>query len=438
MNIDKESFDRIFKSQFWKKLKHSIVPIGTIPNKQKFLDNLYSEILESTYNPSPPREYIIYNKRMGACRFVPTFSRKDYCIYFLCIKLLEEEIAVNRTNGTFGGWTLGNPIRLKENQELLELEYIPNNTINPLAWINEWHSYQHIIRLYRDMAEWQCFMTLDIANFYDGINLSLLEKKIRHVIPKSKQDVVTLLFHFLQHWNRRLEGYNAKTVGIPQDEIGDCSRILANFYLQDYDAALSEICEQHDSKYVRFADDQVIYSPDTKAARSIIFEASKELAKINLNLNSGKIREYKTKEDFNVYWAFEIFDSLASSSDPKTISRGIETFFENQDKGTEFRYHSVLKKILSIDKELIHSKFHPRLTSMLLDSDFLPQINTWHFKRIRNLVNNDTVFFDTLDRLVETTSFNSYHYNLLAFYKSERKGQNLQAIEDRLNQIRVL
>ena len=140
--------------------------------------------------------------------------------------------------------------------------------------------------MYRDVADWKCFLKLDIANFYDGINLSLLERKVRHVIPKSKQDVVTLLFHFLQNWNRRFEGYSMKTVGLPQDEIGDCSRILANFYLQDYDSAVYEVCERHDAKYVRFADDQIIYAANSEVAKNILFEASKELMKVNLNFNA--------------------------------------------------------------------------------------------------------------------------------------------------------
>jgi hypothetical protein len=198
MKIERASFDKIFASKFWSKLKDSIVPFGTTPVKIDFLDKLYSEISEFTYLPKNPREYIVINKHKGISRYVPTFSREDYCVFFLCIKLLENEIAVNRVNGTFGGWTLGNPIRLKEEQEIIELEYVPFNTINELSWVQEWQSFQSIAKRYRDLDNWKCFINLDIANFYDCINLTILERKIRHVVPKSKQDVVTLLFHFLQ------------------------------------------------------------------------------------------------------------------------------------------------------------------------------------------------------------------------------------------------
>ena len=34
----------------------------------------------------------------------------------------------------------------KEEQEILELDYIPFNTINDLSWVNEWQSFQNIAK----------------------------------------------------------------------------------------------------------------------------------------------------------------------------------------------------------------------------------------------------------------------------------------------------
>jgi hypothetical protein len=62
MKIDKASFDKIYASKFWTKLKDSIVPFGKTPDKAKFLDELYEGITEFTYNPKNPREYIVTNK----------------------------------------------------------------------------------------------------------------------------------------------------------------------------------------------------------------------------------------------------------------------------------------------------------------------------------------------------------------------------------------
>ncbi len=92
--------------------------------------------------------------------------------------------------------------------KLGELDYVPFNTINELSWIQNWRTFQDIAKVFKEVDDFKFFINIDIANFYDSINLSLLERKIRHVVPKNKQEVVTLLMHFLHNWNKKLEGYN--------------------------------------------------------------------------------------------------------------------------------------------------------------------------------------------------------------------------------------
>ncbi len=437
MKIDKESFLKIFETSFWGKLKESIVPFGDNPDKTEFLNDLYTEIVSFTYNPSNPRDYIVINKHNGISRYVPTFTRKDYCVYYFCIKLLESEIAVNRVENTYGGWSLGNPIRLKEEQEIIELEYIPFNTLNQLSWIQEWQSFQSIARKHRDLGAWSSFINTDISNFYDSINLTILERKIRHVIPKQKQEIVTLLFHFLRNWNKKLEGYNHKTVGIPQDEIGDCSRILANFYLQDYDSKMKEVSDRLECKYIRFADDQIFYAKTLDNAKEMLFEASRELLRVNLNLNSGKVKEFRSVIEFNEYWAFEIFDLLEDSKNSDTINKAVELFLYNTSKQIKFRDVSVLKRLLRTDFNLIKPEFRHQLIARFFNPDFLAMLSLWHFKKIREKVNNDKEFFGELDNLIDKVPFNSFHYNLRAFYKKERPDYDFTKLDEKINKIRI-
>ncbi len=436
MKIDKASFLKIFETKFWTKLNESVVPFTDKPvDKNAFLEKLHTQVSDFTYTPSHPRHYILVNKHNGVTRFVPTFNRKDYCVYYLCVKLLENEIAVNRVDGTFGGWTLGNTIRLKEEQEVIELDYVPFNTINELSWAKEWRSFQDIARITNDSGTYDYYINLDIANFYDTINLAILERKIRHVTPKSKQEVVTLLFHFLQNWNKRIEGYNIKTVGLPQDEIGDCSRILANFYLQDYDLVMKTICDKYKSKFIRFADDQIIFTDNKETARLILFEASKELFKINLNVNSSKVKEFKSQVEFQTYWAFEIFDLLKEKDNEENINKGVELYFKYLDSGIRFKDSSVLKRLLTIDFCLIDPKHRHRLICVFFDQDFLYGLQLWHLKRIRTAVANDTDFFNELDKLIPNALFNSFLFNLRLFYSKDRTEFDLKIIDKRIEEI---
>lgn len=120
---------------------------------------------------------------------------------------------------------------------------------------------------------------LDIAKFYDSINLDILERKIRAHVDRQNYPAVDLLFVLLRFWNRSLEGYGAKSVGLPLEEIGDNSRILANFYLAEYDETLVSFGEsfQPGGKYLRYADDQILMASEMDQAEETLFRAGVEL-----------------------------------------------------------------------------------------------------------------------------------------------------------------
>lgn len=436
MFISENTFNDIFESTFWKKLNDSLVPFETKPPKKEFLASLYHKIANYEYVPGCPREYIVCNKYAGVSRFIPTFTYEDYCLYFMCVKLLEDEVAINRIEGTFGGWSLGNPLRRKEDEELLEYEYIPYNTLNPFAWAERWKRFQNLARSLSEASGYTCFLQIDIACFYDTINLTILEQRIRHVVPLQKQEIVTLLFHFLKNWNKRFEGYGPKYIGLPQDEIGDCSRLLANFYLQEYDKTLHDLCSDLGCEYIRYADDQIFASNDPTALKTLLFEASKELFKINLSLNSGKVRVFETNDEFRKYWAFEIFDLLSDPNDPESINKGIELFFKWSSSDVVFRKDSVLKRILSLDADLIESSYRHRLASLFLDQDTLASLSVWHLKRIRKLCINDTLFFESLDNLIGIVPHNAFHYNLLKYYSKERQSFDLTILHERIKALK--
>ncbi len=52
--------------------------------------------------------------------------------------------------------------------------------------------------------------------------------------------------------------------------LGDCSRILANFYLQDYDAYMKVECDGQAASYLRYADDQIMMANDKEILYNIL------------------------------------------------------------------------------------------------------------------------------------------------------------------------
>lgn len=401
--------------------KNSYVPWGpgfptTEARRIKFLGELYDRVTSGIYTPSFPRDYVVSNKHNYVARIVPSLTLEDYSIYYYCVKSIEDYLAVNRVEGTFGGYRLGGAFRKKENKEFDELQEIPVSispfTFNPLAWVKAWREFQKKARIYSSNADYTYFLKFDIANFYNTINLSILERKIRAVTPKEFTDEIDLLFHFLKFWNRRFLKYTEQTISIPQDEVGDCSRLLANFYLQDYDQYLYTECDKRNCKYMRFADDQILMSTNKEDAEDILFAASKELFKIGLNINSAKVeRFYRTEWEY--YWCFNLFDLLGDPKDIRKVSLAVDTTLALDRQ--KCRFDSVLRRLLNCRVDKISIDRRLKFLSLVTDPDFLVNCNARMVLSIYKLMSKGEKknFVQSLMILMRKARFNSFHYNLI-------------------------
>lgn len=436
--LDLESFLKIFPKSFTKKLNESIIPHNYPLNRNEIAHNLYKELTEFRYHPSTPRDYIIINKGNHVARISPTFYPKDYFVYYFCTKVLEDEIAVNYVEGTYGGWRLGNKIKLREVSDDLELsDSAPSNSYNPFLWSENWSDFQKKAFENNNLEEFKYVVKLDIANFYDNVNIDLLSKKLHLAAPKNKTFYIDLLIHFLNNWNKKFQGYSKKSVGLPQDEISDSSRLLANFYLQDYDKEIKNRCDSLKAKYLRYADDQLFYTKSLQDAQFLVYETSKLLSRIGLNINAGKVEYFDNPEKFNQYWAFELFELLGDKNNKENINIGIKKFIEWKDKKISFKEHSVLRRILNQDFKLFETSSKHKVLAYLFDKEFISMMNNWSMSKVYEQLNSEDriEFLRILDNLINENHFNSFHYNLIKFYEKNSIPFDKQRI---LNRIEIL
>jgi hypothetical protein len=350
--LTEESLIATVDHKFWIHMTtKTLLPFDLgLADRREFLGSLCERIIRMEYVPGAPRGYIVSSKANGVARFLPAFTLEDSCVYYFCVRQLEPEIAKNRTPGTFGGFQLGNQLRRQEDEEaandaVFDPDYAPEFSYNRFGWIREWSAYQkHALDLYRS-GDYKYFAMFDIANFYDVIQIDLLETSVRAVSTKEQTAIVNLLFYFLRNCNRRYPAYSPRSQGLPQDEAGDCSRILANFYLQDYDARMKEICESLGARYLRYADDQIVATTDETTAKEVQFRASKELMKLGLNLNAHKVRNLE-REVFAEYWAFDIMSHLLGEQ--HDVNEAFRMFQQRRGDDTEFRDTTILKRFLSM------------------------------------------------------------------------------------------
>jgi hypothetical protein len=227
--------NRFFKHLF---VRTNITLQNLKVTREQFLKKLQEKVQSKEYHPQTPRAYVVLGKQHLISRIVPVLKIADACVYYYCIKKIEEDLAKTRVEGTYGGFSMGGAIRVAEDADFAkvsEQESASPYPYNPLAWVKEWGDFQNKILIYLNQDEYKYFIKFDIANFYDCINLGYLEARLRSSCLANQSDIIDLLMYFLRYWNRDFENFKQKNIGIPQDEVGDCSRILANFYLHEYD-----------------------------------------------------------------------------------------------------------------------------------------------------------------------------------------------------------
>lgn len=133
--------------------------------------------------------------------------------------------------------------------------------------------------------KYNCVVEIDLLNFYDNINKSLLYEKIKRVCETANEKrAANLLYNIIC----KISG---KELGLPQNS--DASSLLASFYLNQVDIFMLH----HSPEYFRFMDDIRIFCSDKYEARRILQTFEFELRRCDLSVNSQKTKIYSLVDD---------------------------------------------------------------------------------------------------------------------------------------------
>lgn len=419
-SLSKEEFLNVFSSSFYDKvLKESLVSFKrkiTKSDAKDLMYNAYKKLLNFDYYISNPVEYIFLLKNEFVARIIPVFSIEDEAIYFYLCKRIEEDIANNRVPGTFGGWMLGNSIKTKEDDEI---QYV-FNSYNPWLWTKYWKEFQHYIYSNLDKYNFKYALKLDIANFYDSINIDILSKKLYKICSNDKYDFIELIVYILKYWNRRFSNYSENNVGIPQNEFGDQSRLLANVYLNEYDEIMSDICYKHGAMYSRYADDQIILFDNEEDINNIMLVANKELRKLGLNINAGKTKKF-TKEQLIDHFVFEPLEYL----EKKDYDKSVYVFFEIIEKYkniSAIRSDTFFRRCLSVGLDKFSNENRNKILNCILTKDFIINSNTDYLYKIYINLNDKEKkdFINDIDVYFHLVKFSGFHYSVIIFLKKAK------------------
>lgn len=434
MSVDEEAFYKTLLPQtIHKELRKSLLPPrdGDWPSKEQreaFLKSLFHDIRTKRYTPSVPRGYIVQDKGGHVPRITPVLAYRDMCVYYFCIVQLQEKLAVNRVPGTFGGWQLGNPMRKEEAAEHrpVEAPYTSTYSLDPYKWMKYWKEFQRLALQKSRPGHFQAFIEFDIANFYDTVNLDLLEKSILGACGNDLRETVDLLFVLLRTWNRQYQGYSSKTIGLPQEESADCSRILANFFLQEYDFAVAEMCkaESQNCDYLRYSDDQIILAESIEQARKILVSCCKNLHELGLNVGASKVHEFQNREDYDYYWTFEIMGLLDDESDTAKVNLAAEMFNfyrERQLRRVDprpWRWYSVERRLVSVGLHKIEESTRKSIATRMIEPEAVARMDEFMLSGVaRGISEAERLeFFAAIDYCVPRVPFNRFHLSLRRFF----------------------
>lgn len=443
-----EEFSRWFNHDFWRAFKNHMFPIKvpqTAAKKKAKVREVFESVQSARYAASIPEAEIVLNKGYGVARTVPVFCIEDYIVYYFCIKELEEVISGNRTENTFGGWTLGGKLR---KQEDLDVQFdigfsSARYSFNPRAWIYAFGEFNSLLFSQLETGTYTHVLQFDLSNFYDCVRLDILERWIREDAPSDKGWLITLLFYFLNQWNRRNTGLHSQGVGIPQDALADCSRLLANYYLQRYDKFAAAICSQVNATYFRYADDQMILLNGTERTEELMLLLTRTLDRYGLRVNQKKVTLWRA-EDLEQHRCRDIqaiFTKNDDKKNPKLVRKFVDAYLKLSAKQIAATWNGglpLLNRLLWANLESLPQKLFNKILTRYTRESYLLQADQGRLIRVHELNQKRKRPVNLRKRLIDLGKVrvhNSFHHECLSFARATKDRRMANFFSKRLKEI---
>ena len=443
-----EEFSRWFNRDFWRAFKNRTFPIEipkTGADKKAKVREVFESVKSARYAVSIPEAEIVMNKGYGVARTVPVFCIEDYIVYYFCIKELEDVISGNRTKHTFGGWTLGGKLRKREDLDVqFDIGFSSARySFNPRAWTAAFGEFNSLLFSQLETSAYTHVLQFDLSNFYDCVRLDILERWIREDAPSDRGWIITLLFYFLNQWNRRNTGLHPQGVGIPQDALADCSRLLANYYLQRYDKFAAHICSQADANYFRYADDQMILLNGTERTEELMLLLTRNLDQYGLRVNQKKVILWRVEdlEQHRCRNIQEIFAKPGDNKDPKLVRKFVDAYLRLSAKELAATWNEglpLLNRLLWANLESLPQKLFNKILTRYTHESYLLQADRGKLTRMHKLNQKRKRPVNLRKRLTDLGKVkvhNDFHYECLGFACEIKNRRMVKFFSNRLREI---
>ncbi len=184
MSLKINDFVGAVDDPFWKAITSESVYEDVIKfkdiDRNAFLVRLAKKINRHLH-AFPPPEYLYLPKSKGILRRIKVYGLEDSSIYYYCVKGIQDTLAktIKQNPFVFGGFRFTPDLKMSD-EDLDAIPFDPKyqGVFSKHQFRKEWGEYQ---RLAGSLAsrDFDLYIHIDIAHFYDDINLNLLENKVR-------------------------------------------------------------------------------------------------------------------------------------------------------------------------------------------------------------------------------------------------------------------
>jgi len=253
--LESTNMEAAFKKVKANKGAAGVDGIGTEELKahlEKHWPNLRLKLLEGSYQPSPVRPTFI-EKYDGSKRELGIPTTQDRVI---------QQALTNRM------------------VEVFEPTFHPNS----YGYRPGRSAKMAVLEMQRRVVEegYEVVIDIDIRGFFDEVDHDVLMREVRHHV-RNKQ-VLRLIGKYLRA-GKLVDNRKVRTIGKGMPQGGPLSPILANIYLHPLDCEL----EKRGLKFLRYADDLVIFVKSERSAERVLESISRWIAKhLKLEVNQTK------------------------------------------------------------------------------------------------------------------------------------------------------
>ena len=316
-------------------------------------------------------------------------------------------------------------------------------SFNPRAWTAAFGEFNSLLFSQLETGAYTHVLQFDLSNFYDCVRLDILERWIREDAPPDKGWIIALLFYFLNQWNRRNTGLHPQGVGIPQDALADCSRLLANYYLQRYDKFAADICSQADASYFRYADDQMILLNGTERTEELMLLLTRTLDQYGLRVNQKKVVLWRV-EDLGQHRCRNIQAIFAKNDDrkdSKLVRKFVDAYLKLPNKQLADTWNGglpLLNRLLWANLESLPQKLFNKILTRYTRESYLLQADQRKLARVHELNQKRTRPVNLRKRLTDLGKVkvhNSFHYACLGFARATNNRLMVKFFSNRLKEI---